>query len=93
MWMKWGEEGSLAGGQRIARAIRSKALEALERSDLDEIMELAGAGGAKGEAGAALKAILAERMAEYTIKAMKEARSRGTKVGAAAIVIAASRSR
>gem|GEM_PF-1934993 len=90
MWIKWGGVGAVADRQRVARAIKGKAAEALEKSDLGEILDLAGAGPSKEEASAALKAILAERMADYTIKAMRVARGRGTKMGAAAIVIAAS---
>jgi hypothetical protein len=68
--------------------IRDKALEALKDSDLTEVFETAGIPDSF-EAGAALKAILADRMADYTIRAMKEAKRRNMKVGAAAIIIAA----
>lgn len=67
--------------------LRVLAEKALEESNLDEIMELAGAAGNGTEASAALKAILAERVAEYTVKAMKEAKSRKIGFGAAAMVI------
>ena len=40
-------------------------------------------------AGAALKAVLAEKAAEYTIKAMGEAKKHKIKLGAAAIILAA----
>lgn len=75
---------------RVGRgfAVRSKALEALRSSDLTPVFESAGIEGSE-TAGAALKAILAERMAEYAIRAMKEAKSRKMKLGAAAVIIAA----
>lgn len=79
--------------QRVARRIRAKAVEVLDRSDWNEILELAGTTGGSGEASAALKAVLAERITEYTIKAMHEAKRRGTKLGAAAIIIAASKAK
>ncbi len=63
------------------------AAKALEESNLAEIMELAGAVNGGTEASAALKAILAEKMAEYTVKAMKEAKKRGIGFGPAAVVI------
>lgn len=63
------------------------AAKALEKSNLDEIMELAGAVESGTEASAALKAILAERVAEYTVRAMKEAKRRRIDLGAAAMVI------
>ncbi|MGD0729601.1 MAG: hypothetical protein ABR981_05995 [Candidatus Micrarchaeaceae archaeon] len=79
--------------RRIAKQIKDKALEALEKSDLSEVLELAGTMERNEEASAAMKAILAEKITEYTIKAMGEAKKRGTKVGAAAIIIAASRAK
>lgn len=83
----------LAEQRRIARRIRSKALEALEGSNMREVLELAGTIEKHEEASAALKAILAERIADYAIRAMREAKKRGTKVGAATIIIAASKAR
>jgi len=79
--------------KRAERRIREKALEMLDRNDLNEILELAGTTERTGEASAALKAVLADRITEYTVRAMKEARRRGTKLGAAAIIIAATRAR
>jgi ribosomal protein L12E/L44/L45/RPP1/RPP2 len=67
--------------------LRVLAEKALEESNLDEIMEIAGAAGNGTEASAALKAILAERVAEYTVRAMKEAKKRDIDFGAAAVVI------
>jgi ribosomal protein L12E/L44/L45/RPP1/RPP2 len=67
--------------------MRVLAAKALEKSNLDEIMELAGAAGSGTEASAALKAILAERVAEYTVRAMNEAKRRKISFGPAAVVI------
>lgn len=77
--------------QRIARRIKTKAREVLEKSDWHEVLDLAGMAECNGEATAALKAILAERITEYTVKAMDEAKRRGTRLGAAAMIIAASK--
>lgn len=79
--------------RRVGRQIKEKALEALQESDLREVLALAGTMEKSEEASAALKTILAERIAEYTIKAMGEAKKRGTKVGAATIIIAASKAK
>ena len=67
--------------------MRLLAAKALEESNLAEIMELAGATQGGTEASEALKAVLAEKMAEYTMKAMKEAKKRKIGFGAAAMVI------
>jgi hypothetical protein len=70
--------------------IRAKALEALKNSDLTAVFETAGIDGDGYEtAGAALRTVLAERLAQCTIRAMKEAKRRGMKLGAAAIILAA----
>lgn len=69
------------------RRMRVLAERALEESNLREIMELAGAIDGGTEASAALKAVLAERVAEYTVRAMKEAKRRKIGFGAAAMVI------
>ena len=79
--------------QRTARKIKAKAIEVLDKSDWNEILQMAGTVEGTGEASAALKALIAERMTEYTIKAMGEAKKRGTRLGAAAIIIAASKAR
>ena len=68
--------------------MKEMALRALKPDELQEIMEMAGAMGSGNEAGAALKAVMAERIVEYTAKAMKEARKRKISVGPAAIIIA-----
>ncbi|MFI5412961.1 MAG: hypothetical protein ACHQX1_03650 [Candidatus Micrarchaeales archaeon] len=78
----------LRGRERSAR-VRRKAIEALKDSDLTEVFETAGIELSDESAGAALKAVLAERLAECTIRAMKEAKRRGMKLGAAAVIIAA----
>ena len=79
--------------QRTARKIRAKAIEVLDKSDWNEILQMAGTVESSGEASAALKALIADRMTEYTIKAMGEAKRRGTRLGAAAIIIAASKTK
>jgi len=72
----------------ISGKIRKEALDALEGSDMSKVLELVGTV-ESNEASAALKAVLAERITEYAVKALQEARKRNTKVGAAAIIIAA----
>ena len=69
--------------------IKERAREALDDSDLDQVFDLAGAGCANKTAGTAMKAVLAEKLTEYTMRAIKEAKKRGTALGAAAIIIAA----
>ncbi len=90
--IQWIEE--IVEKQRAAKRIRAKAMEVLDRSDWNEVLELAGrTTESSGEASAALKAVLAERITEYTVKAMGEAKRRGTKLGAAAIIIASSKAK
>lgn len=72
-----------------ATRIRDKALEALKKSDMTAVFEMAGVEGNFETAGAAMRTVLAEKLAEYTIRAMEEAKRRNMKVGAAAIIIAA----
>jgi hypothetical protein len=79
--------------RRTAQRIKAKAIEVLDKSDWNEILELAGRTEGNGEASAALKAVLAERITEYTVKAMGEAKKRGTKLGAAVIIIVAAKTR
>lgn len=69
--------------------IRDKALEALKQSDLSTVFELTGMEGNMETAGAAMRTVLAEKLAECTIRAMEEAKKRNLKLGAAAIIIAA----
>ena len=76
-------------GKASANRIKDKAIEALHESDLAAVFELAGMDGNIESAGAAMKTVLAEKLAEYTIRAMEEAKRRNMKLGAAAIIIAA----
>ena len=69
--------------------IKNKAIEALRESNLAAVFELAGMDGNVESAGAAMKTVLAEKLAEYTIRAMEEAKKRNMRLGAAAIIIAA----
>ena len=50
---------------------------------------MAGLEGNCASAGAALKAIMAEKLAECAIRAMRLAKSRRIKFGAAAVILAA----
>ncbi len=79
--------------QRLARRVRAKAIEVLNGNDWSEVLGELGAIEGSGEASAALNAVLAERITEYTVKAMREAKKRGSKLGAAAIIIAASKAK
>jgi hypothetical protein len=82
---------SLVGGlfgDRVRNRMKLAAAEAIANVNLSEILQLAGADLNIDEADAALKAVIAERIAEYASNAMKESRRRGIKLGAAAIVIA-----
>ena len=77
------------GGTKATR-IREKATEALRASDLSKVFEIAGVNQDSLEtAGAALKVVLAEKVAACTIRAMREAKKRKMRLGAAAIIIAA----
>ncbi|MDE1868477.1 MAG: hypothetical protein KGH60_00725 [Candidatus Micrarchaeota archaeon] len=74
----------------MVRRVRDQAQEALEDCDLSEVMAAIGSDQEDGAAaGAMLKTILAERMAEYAVRAMGVAKKRGMRPGAAAIIIAA----
>ena len=75
-------------GKASAAMIKDKAIEALHESDFAAVFELAGMDGNAESAGAAMKTVLAEKLAEYTIRAMEEAKKRNMKLGAAAIIIA-----
>lgn len=79
--------------QRLARRVRAKAIEVLNGNDWSEVLGELGAIEGSGEASAALNAVLAERITEYTVKAMREAKKRGSKLGAATIIIAASKAK
>lgn len=79
--------------EEIKRKVREEAITALKDSDLTEVLELLGIEGNYGATSAALKAVLADQITEYAMGAMREAKKRGVRVGAAAIIIAASESR
>jgi hypothetical protein len=74
-------------GRSRERQLRRIAATALEESDFDELMRAAGATGQEREASAALRAVLAERIAEYTQRAMRETKRRRIGLSAAAIII------
>ncbi len=77
--------------REAAKELKERALKALEKTDMSGILEaMSGIENTK-EAGAALRAVLAERIAECAAGATREAKRRGTKLGAAAIIIAAAR--
>ena len=69
--------------------IRARVAEAIRGSDLSAVFELDGLEGNPERAGAALKAVLTEKLAEYAMKAIEEARRRNMQLGAAAVIIAA----
>lgn len=84
-------ETKLVGG-RDAR-VRSLAVKALASSDFSEVFESAGMEDSYETAGAALKTVLAEKLAECTLRAMKEAKKRKMRIGAATVILAAQASR
>jgi hypothetical protein len=72
----------------LEKQITRLAFEALDENDLKEIMQLVGSETALvGEASAALRILLAERITDYAIRAMSEARKRRIGMGAAAMII------
>ena len=81
------------GGEVLALRLRKRAARALRESDVNEVFAEAGAYGFDESAGTALKSLLAEKTAEYTMRAMKEAKRRKMKFGAAALIIAAEKDR
>jgi hypothetical protein len=81
------------GGELLALRVKRKATKALSESDVAEVFSEAGALEWDESAGTALKSILAEKTAEYTLKAMKEAKRRKMRFGAAALIIAAEKDR
>jgi len=74
---------------KIAADIKERAIEALQNSDMSKVLELIGLDENSKEASAAMKEVLAQKFAEYTIAAIKEAKKRNMRLGAAAIIIAA----
>ena len=86
-------ETKIVGGMaraEVARKVRQEAITALKDSDLSEVLETLGVEDNDGATGAALKAVLVERITEYAVGAMREAKKRGVRLGAATIIIAAS---
>ena len=81
------------GGELLALRVKKKATKALSESDVAEVFSEAGAMEWDESAGTALKSILAEKTAEYTLKAMEEATRRRMRFGAAALIIAAEKDR
>ncbi len=79
--------GIVVGGDKAK--LMGRAAEALRGSNLTAIFEAAGMTDINGTANSALKAVLAERAAEYAIRAMRVARKKKLALGAAAIIIAA----
>ncbi len=80
-------------GELLALRVKKKATKALSESDVAEVFSEAGALEWDESAGTALKSILAEKTAEYTLRAMKEAKRRRMRFGAAALIIAAEKDR
>ena len=76
--------------EEIAKRVRQEAITALKDSDFGEVLEALGTENDDGATSAALKAVLVERITEYAVGALREAKKRGVKLGAAAIIIAAS---
>ena len=72
-----------------AQMVKSMAIEALQGSDFSDVLEIMGTDSNDGAAGVAFRTMVAESVTECAIKALREARKRKTKVGAAAIIIAA----
>ena len=91
--------GRKTGGRAIAlglgarERVRIRAAQALKESEIGQVFSEAGAYDFDESAGSALKAILAEKTAEYTMRAVKESKRRGTRFGAAALIIAAEKDR
>lgn len=87
------ETGALALGLGVRDRVRARAAQALKESEMTQIFSEAGAYKCDEATGTALKAILAEKTAEYTMRAMKEAKRRKMRFGAAALIIAAEKDR
>ncbi len=91
--------GRKTGGRTIVlglgarERVRLRAAQALSESEIGQVFSEAGACEIDESAGSALRAILAEKAAEYTMRAVKESKRRGTKFGAAALIIAAEKDR
>lgn len=83
--------GCMAARKKMDNKIREEVLEALQDSRIDEILDSGNHFRADKTAGAALKTVLAQKAAEYTIKAIGIAKRRRMRFGAAAIVLAVKR--
>jgi hypothetical protein len=69
--------------------VRDLAAKALEGSDFSEVFETVGMEDSYETAGAALRTVLAEKLADCTLKAIKEAKRRKMRLGAATVILAA----
>jgi hypothetical protein len=76
------------GTNKIEERLRTKATDILQESNLSGFLELMGAQNDTA-ATAAMKGIMARHMCDCAVEAMREAKKRRMKVGAAAIIIAA----
>ena len=74
-----------------ARDIKGKAMTLLDISDLTDFLSFLGTEDSDGSASTAFRTVIAEKVTEYAMKAMREAKKRRTRLGAAAIIIAAER--
>jgi hypothetical protein len=72
----------------LSKRLKDRVFEAIAGSGLENVFEFEGMYETDKTAGAALKTILAEKAAEYTMKAMEEAKKRKIRLGAAAIILA-----
>ena len=81
----------MAARKEMDKRIREGFIEAFQESKIDEILDSGVKCNMDKTAGAALKTVLAQKAAEYTIKAISIARKRRMRFGAAAIVLAVKR--
>ncbi|MGC8571948.1 MAG: hypothetical protein ACP5LH_01555 [Candidatus Micrarchaeia archaeon] len=96
-----GRESKTLGGIKIQKSdsrsikqeVKERALEALQSSDISKVFEIIGADKNTKEMSAAMKAILAEKIADYSIAAIEEAKKRNMDFSAATIIIAANKRR
>lgn len=84
----WDSVETRCAANGVRAKMRTIAAKALKDSDLKELIDAAGIESESEEASAALKMIIAEHMVEYTERAIKMAKSRGTSLKASTIVIA-----
>jgi len=74
-------------GRKSAKA-RELAMKALESSDFSKVFETIGMEDDYETAGAALKTVLAEKLVDCTLRALKEAKRRKMRLGAATVILA-----